>query len=108
MQDKENNQPGKSEFAVIILAGGRSSRMNYPKPWLKYNDSENFTEAIIDKYNNAGIEEKVLVINADFCSSVYINQINRIKDKVNFAYILEPEARKIIFTGDGSETYQTS
>jgi len=51
--------------STVILAAGNSSRMNYPKPFLPFDDKRNFIEKIIDTYIAAGINAIILIINAD-------------------------------------------
>lgn len=49
----------------VILAAGNSSRMNFPKPFLPFDEERNFIEKILDTYIAAGIDDIVLVINTD-------------------------------------------
>ncbi len=51
--------------SAVILAAGNSSRMNYPKPFLPFDDKSNFIEKIIDTYIAAGVSDIILMINAD-------------------------------------------
>ena len=53
----------KPAFSTVILAAGNSSRMNFPKPFLPFDDKRSFIEKIIDTYMNAGIRDIILVIN---------------------------------------------
>ncbi|MFI5221835.1 MAG: NTP transferase domain-containing protein [Bacteroidia bacterium] len=55
----------KITCAVIILAGGKSERMNFPKPFLDF-DGRTFMEKISDEYFEAGISKIVLVLNEEF------------------------------------------
>ena len=60
--DTSNSQP---QFSAIILAGGNSTRMKFPKPWLKI-DTTTFLEKIIKTYQNFGIQKIILIINQKF------------------------------------------
>lgn len=51
--------------SVVILAAGKSSRMNYPKLLLPFDDNKKFIEKIIDEYIDAGMKQVVLVVNGD-------------------------------------------
>src|ERR1035438_3645734 len=51
---------------VIILSGGYSSRMNYPKPYLIYSD-KTFLENIVETYIEAGFRKVMVVMNKQFC-----------------------------------------
>ncbi len=50
-------------ISVIILAAGHSSRMNYPKSFLLFDNRRKFIEKIIDTYISSGIDDIILVIN---------------------------------------------
>ncbi len=49
--------------SAIILAGGKSERMNFPKPFLLFNEKKNFLQQIIDEYIRFGSNEILLVFN---------------------------------------------
>lgn len=55
-----------SSYGVIILAGGKSERMQFPKPYLFYN-GKTFLECIIEGYANAGLTRITIVLNEDLC-----------------------------------------
>jgi molybdenum cofactor cytidylyltransferase len=50
------------EAGVLILAGGESQRMNYPKPFLHIN-GKTFIENIVDGYIKGGFEKISIVLN---------------------------------------------
>lgn len=52
------------KIAAVILAGGRSSRMGYPKPLLKIRN-KSFLEIIREKISKAGIEDIYLVLGSE-------------------------------------------
>lgn len=54
--------------AAIILAGGNSSRMNYPKAWLMYNNELTFLESIVNSYIEIGIRP-IVVLNEIFTNN---------------------------------------
>lgn len=56
--NKDNNR-----FSVVILAAGTSTRMGLPKFLLRYNDSFNFLEKIVNEFTSFGCEEIIAVIN---------------------------------------------
>jgi len=59
---KQKNSDVK-EFSAIILAAGESSRMGIPKLSLRYNESTNFLEHIVNEYINFGCHEIIVVVN---------------------------------------------
>ena len=63
---------------VLILAGGRSSRMDFPKPWLKFDDGSNFLERIIHIYQKVGVTNIATVVNSDFCKDPWVEKIEAI------------------------------
>ena len=52
---------------AIILAGGNSDRMGYPKPFLVYN-GKNFLRTIVEIYSSAGLKKIFVVLNKKFCA----------------------------------------
>jgi molybdenum cofactor cytidylyltransferase len=68
---------------TLILAGGRSSRMDFPKPWLRYDDGSNFLECIIQIYQKAGVTDIATVINSDFCKNPWVEKIDAISKNCN-------------------------
>lgn len=57
------NNKTKKEFSVIILAAGKSSRIGLPKLSLRYNENKIFVEHIVNKYENFGCKEIIIVVN---------------------------------------------
>jgi CTP:molybdopterin cytidylyltransferase MocA len=53
-------------IGVVILAGGRSSRMVYPKLWLYLTGGDTFLEHLENTYYSAGVSRVVTVINQEF------------------------------------------
>ncbi|MCC7051491.1 MAG: nucleotidyltransferase family protein, partial [Bacteroidia bacterium] len=79
------NEPLYNQFSTIVLAGGKSERMGYPKPWLKTVNGYSFLENIINTYHNAGIKNIIVVLNANFSNGVWEVQINQLLNKATFA-----------------------
>jgi len=75
--NSSNSQP---QFSVLILAGGNSSRMKFPKPWLKV-DTTTFLEKIITTYQNFGIQKIIVVINQKFCIEPWESKIKSLKNQ---------------------------
>ncbi len=85
---------GHSRFSVVILAGGNASRMKFPKPWLKINDTT-FLEKIIETYQNFGIHNIIVVINQKFCIKQWENMFQSIKDKAIVVENIEVEKGRL-------------
>lgn len=55
----------KNKVAVVVLAGGKSSRMGSPKPFLQMN-RKSFLETIVDGYKLLSVDHIVVVLNKQF------------------------------------------
>lgn len=66
---------------VIILVGGKSQRMNFPKAYLIYN-GKTFLEKIVDEYYQSGIKNIFVVLNEDFCNGEWTEYIDQVKSKI--------------------------
>lgn len=49
--------------SVVILAGGKSERMKFPKPFLLFSENKSFLQQIVDEYISFGCKEIFLVLN---------------------------------------------
>ncbi len=65
-------------YGVIILAGGKSERMGSPKPWLKLK-ATTFLEHLVKSYADYGIDDIVCILNNEFYSDDWKNQIKIIE-----------------------------
>ena len=54
-----------NNLSVIILAGGSSERMKYPKPFLPFDSQITFIEKIVLEYYNFGCSEVIIVLNKE-------------------------------------------
>ncbi len=68
----------KTTFGVIILAGGKSERMVYPKPFLLLN-GKTFLQNIAEEYYNSEVKESCLVINEEFSEGSWKSHFEQIK-----------------------------
>jgi molybdenum cofactor cytidylyltransferase len=64
-------------YGALILAGGKSERMDFPKPYLIFQD-KTFLQKIIETYKKAGVKNICLVINQNFCSGKWENDFEKI------------------------------
>jgi CTP:molybdopterin cytidylyltransferase MocA len=67
----DNDSPNllKGNTSVVILAGGKSDRMYFPKPFLPYDTKRTFIDKIVYEYNKFGCREVIVVLNEDLnCS----------------------------------------
>ena len=69
----------KGKIGLLILAGGMSERMKYPKPWLPFNEVQSFLDKIVDEYNEFGVDQTVLVMNEKFCESPWQERLSHLE-----------------------------
>jgi len=86
--DSESNI-SDSKLGVIILAGGFSSRMNYPKAWLPYNESESFLSHIVNEYEKFGCKKIVVVLNNQFFTD-RSDELSELREKATVVKNLFP------------------
>ncbi len=55
-------------FSAVILAGGNSERMGYPKPWLKSKYNTTFLAGIVAALQRYGIKDIIVVLNEKFAT----------------------------------------
>ena len=67
--------------SVIILSGGKSERMNFPKPYLMI-DGMTFLDKIIDTYFTLGVETICVVMNEEFCKDEWGLFLQKSKNKI--------------------------
>jgi len=65
-------------YSVLILAGGNSSRMQAPKPWLPF-EKNTFLEHIIDVYSECGLKNITVVLNEAFAGGIWEKKVESIK-----------------------------
>ena len=68
------------ERNALILAGGKSSRMNYPKAWLPFNGKESILEHLVDLYHDIDCKQVVVVLNNAFVEG-FSELIKKIEEK---------------------------
>jgi molybdenum cofactor cytidylyltransferase len=69
------------DLSLIILAGGRSSRMGHPKPWIKKESGITFLNDIITSYRQFGIDNIIVVLNEEFTQNEWEEDLLAIKKK---------------------------
>ncbi|MDT8410942.1 MAG: NTP transferase domain-containing protein [Vicingaceae bacterium] len=53
----------QKKVSLILLSGGKSTRMGMPKAWVKLYNKSSFAEQILSCYNTFGLQKQVLVLN---------------------------------------------
>ncbi|KAA3652953.1 MAG: hypothetical protein DWP98_00590 [Bacteroidetes bacterium] len=68
-----------NQCTALILAGGHSSRMAFPKTWKKTSEGITFLNNIVRLYKNAGVLNVVVVLNEKFTREQWENELLEIK-----------------------------
>jgi CTP:molybdopterin cytidylyltransferase MocA len=67
----------KKNFSVIILAGGDSERLRYPKPFLMFSPRITFIEKLIRVYFNFGCRSIITVINSKYFNKEFFGELKK-------------------------------
>ncbi|MCC6721976.1 MAG: NTP transferase domain-containing protein [Bacteroidia bacterium] len=76
--------------AVVILSGGNSERMNFPKCFLPF-ENKTLIEYIVDTYSNASIKNIIVVLNSNFINIQFADIIEKVKKKAVIVVNNKPE-----------------
>lgn len=102
----ENNS--KNACSAVILAGGNSARMGFPKPWLKISSGTTFLSEIIFSFKKAGIKDVVVVINERFTTSKWEEELIRITKNVTIVKNNQPDKGRLFSLQLGLKEVQSS
>src|SRR5665213_275703 len=69
----------RKDFGVIILSGGRSERMNYPKAFLKI-EGISFLQRLVDTYSKV-VSEITIVLNHELDTGKWKTHLSDISDR---------------------------
>lgn len=83
----------KKKCSVIVLAGGKSERMKFPKAYLDMM-GELFIEKIIRVYFEAGISDIIVVMNEQFCSGKWAKYFAKISSNIILVKNNQPELER--------------
>jgi CTP:molybdopterin cytidylyltransferase MocA len=91
----------RNQYGALILAGGHSSRMGYPKPWLQFDKGKTFLEQIVNLYLNCKIKRIVIVLNHKYYSPEWSAIIEKIEKSASIILNHKVEKGRLfsIFTG---------
>ncbi|MGP8215109.1 MAG: NTP transferase domain-containing protein [Bacteroidia bacterium] len=84
----------KRNCVVLILAGGHSSRMKFPKAYLEIG-GEMFAGKIAHTYNELGFTRVGLVINVAFCSAEWMPYLKKLPADIHVIPDYFPEKGRI-------------
>ena len=73
----------KVNCSVLVLAGGNSERMKFPKPFLQIG-KVTFSEKICDVYRHAGVKEIYAVMNKEYLTGKWESNTASLKSYVKF------------------------
>lgn len=75
-----------NNLGVIILAGGSSERMNYPKPFLPFNSNITFIEKIVLEYQSFKCSEIVIVLNEELNKQTWDKILSKFSSKISIIF----------------------
>lgn len=64
--------------AALILAGGNSDRMKFPKAFLRINE-QTFLYRIVKAYADAGVSDIRVVMNSRFCGGPWADEFRKVQ-----------------------------
>ncbi|MBI5539851.1 MAG: NTP transferase domain-containing protein [Bacteroidia bacterium] len=68
---------------ALILAAGNSTRMNAPKPFLKFDKNITFIEKIISSYQKFGCDDIIIVVNTECVEAIRKFQVDNVTIVIN-------------------------
>lgn len=77
--------------SVLILAGGKSERMHFPKPYLSFK-GKTFLKTIVDEYAEADLKNICLVLNKEFYTEEWFEYLEDVKSRITIIENPHPEA----------------
>ena len=84
---------GKKNISVIILAGGDSERLKFPKPFLLFSSRVTFIEKLIRVYSVFGCRKIITVINLKYFDEEYFFKLKKFST-ATFVINRHPESGK--------------
>jgi len=84
---------GKKNISAIILAGGDSERLSFPKPFLLFSPRITFIEKLIRIYSKFGCRKIIAVVNKKYFVENYLSEITS-NFNVTFVINKHPESGK--------------
>lgn len=108
MKPEKSSDSGSCNFGVVILAGGKSSRMHSPKVWLTLENGQSFAETLSQKYKQAGFTEIVVVLNAEFAFGDWHSSLSSLKEKALVVLNNQPEMGRVYSLNQGLQYIRKS
>ncbi|MDO8367276.1 MAG: XdhC family protein [Saprospiraceae bacterium] len=68
------------DIGALILSGGNSSRMGFPKAFLRL-DGQTLSEKLLSVYRAAGVVKSVLVLNAGLYTEAWRSTLDKLSEK---------------------------
>ena len=83
------------KIGALILAGGHSSRMNYPKLWLNTPSGKTFLLNLVQTYLSSGVDEIVCVLNSKYGENEWSEKVKEIPEGIKLVYNSEVDLGRI-------------
>jgi CTP:molybdopterin cytidylyltransferase MocA len=72
----------KKNISAIILSGGDSERLKFPKPFLLFSPRVTFIEKLIHVYSNFGCRKIITVINSKYFDEEFFSKLKKFSNAV--------------------------
>jgi len=96
----------KNDFGVLILSGGMSERMAYPKAFLPFNTTHNFIEQILVEYQLAACNKQVLVLNHALNTTYWQKKLSNISAQGIICWNNKPAKGRLYSIAIGLEAFE--
>lgn len=93
MPDNANHIVKNKDVSAIVLAGGRSQRMNFPKLLLPFNSSLNFIQKIASSYNE--LNTPVIIVVNQLVYEAYSDELSKLPSGCRLVINHHPEKGRI-------------
>jgi len=82
-------------FGVLILSGGYSRRMGYPKLFLPFDSKQNFCLRIYHEYKRAGAKQCIVVLNHNLNTGFWADKLAEVSSKCTIIWNKHPEKGRL-------------
>ena len=91
----------KNNCYVIILSGGNSLRMGYPKAFLPFDEGETFLSHLLEVYLQFGCEQQIVMLNKDLAVEKYNLHLDSLRAKCKIRVLEEPSPDRLYSVRSG-------
>lgn len=97
----------KRNVSLLLLSGGKSTRMRSPKAWIKLYNEKSFAEQILSCYKAVDLQNKVLVLNHAHQNKDEETKLNLLFNPLQILYNVHTEKGRLYSIKIGLEKINT-